>query len=138
MSVKRTITPAGRIGPTDTVVVSFAVTLGPNADDSCWQMTDLTPSGLAPIAGSARWEEVDEEEGVVEATHERPWRVVGQRVDFCVSSDPKVPTQTLRYLARVVTSGSYLWEPAVLQSSVVPEQGVVLPAFDMTVGGLGS
>ena len=138
MSVKRTITPAGRIGPTDTVVVSFAVTLGPNADDGCWQMTDLAPSGLAPIAGPGRWEEVDEEEGVVGPTHERPWRVVGQRVDFCVSPDPKVPTQTLRYLARVVTSGSYLWEPAVLQSSVVPEQGVVLPAFDMTVGGLGS
>ena len=60
MSVKRTITPAGRLGPTDTVVVSFAVTLGPNADDGCWQMTDLTPSGLAPIAGSGRWEEVDD------------------------------------------------------------------------------
>ena len=138
MSVKRTIKPAGRLGPTDTVVVSFAVTLGPNADDSCWQMTDLTPSGLAPIAGSGRWEEVGEEEDVVATTHERPWRVVGQRVDFCVSPDPKVPTQTLRYLARVVTSGSYRWEPAVLQSSVVPEQGVVLPAFDMTVEGLGS
>ena len=50
MSVTRTVTPAGRIGPTDTVVVSFAVTLGPNADDGCWQMTDLAPSGLAPIA----------------------------------------------------------------------------------------
>ena len=111
MSVKRTITPAGRIGPTDTVVVSFAVTLGPNADDGCWQMTDLAPSGLAPIAGWGRWEEVDEEEGVVGRTHERPWRVVGQRVDFCVSPDPQVPTQTLRYLARVVTSGAYRGSP---------------------------
>jgi uncharacterized protein YfaS (alpha-2-macroglobulin family) len=67
-----------------------------------------------------------------------PWRVVGQRVDFCVSPDSKVPTQTLRYLARVVTSGTYRWEPAVLQSSIVPEQGVVLPPFDVTIGGLRS
>ncbi len=100
-------------------------------------MTDLAPSGLAPIATWGRWEEVDEEEGVIGRTHERPWRVVGQRVDFCVSPDPKVPTQTLRYLARVVTSGAYRWEPAVLQSSIVREQGVVLPAFDVTIGGLG-
>ena len=50
----------------------------------------------------------------------------------------KIPTQTLRYLARVVTSGDYRWEPAVLQSSIVPEQGVVLPAFEVTIGGLGS
>ena len=139
MSVKRTITPAGRIGSTDTVVVTFAVTLGPNADDGCWQMTDLAPSGLAPIASwGRRDEEVDEEGGVVGRTHERPWRVVGQRVDFCVSSDPRVPTQKLRYLARVVTSGTYRWEPAVLQSSIVREQGVVLPAFDVRIGGLGS
>jgi hypothetical protein len=67
-----------------------------------------------------------------------PWRVVGQRVDFCVTADPKVPTQTLRYLARAVTSGTYRWEPAVLQSSIVAEQGVVLPAFDVTIGGLRS
>ncbi len=102
-------------------------------------MTDLAPSGLSPIASSGRRdEEVNEEGGVVRRAHERPWRVVGQRVDFCVSPDPKAPTQTLRYLARVVTSGDYRWEPAVLQSSIVPEQGVVLPQFEVTIGGLGS
>ena len=138
MTVTRTVVPAGRIGPTDTVVVSFQVTLGPNADPGCWQLTDLAPSGLAPIATWGRWDEAEEEGAIVGRTHERPWRVVGQRVDFCVSPDPKVPTQTLRYLARVVTSGDYRWEPAVLQSSIVPEQGVVLPAFEVTIGGLGS
>jgi hypothetical protein len=138
LTVTRTVVPAGRIGPTDTVVVSFQVTLGPNADDGCWQMTDLAPSGLAPIATSGRWDEAEEEDTLVGATHERPWRVVGQRVDFCVSPDPKVPTQTLRYLARVVTSGTYRWEPAVLQSSIVPEQGVVLPPLEVMIGGLGS
>jgi hypothetical protein len=65
-----------------------------------------------------------------------PWRVEGQRVDFCVARDPKKPTQTLRYLARVVTPGTYRWEPALLQSSIVFEQGIVLPAFDVTIRGL--
>jgi hypothetical protein len=138
MSVTRTVSPAGRIGPTDTVVVSFAVTLGPNADDGCWQLTDLAPSGLAPIATWGRWEEVEDEDGIAVKTYEFPARVVGQRVDFCVSSNPAYPTRTLRYLARVVTSGVYAWEPAVLQSSIVPEQGVVMPPLDMTIGGLGS
>ncbi len=138
MSVKRAVTPAGRIGPTDTVVVSFQVTLGRNADTGCWQMTDLAPSGLAPIATGGRWEEAEEEGATPGRTHVVPWRVVGQRVDFCVSPDPKVPTQTLRYLARVVTSGTYRWESAILQSSVIPEQGVVLSPFEVTIGGLGS
>jgi uncharacterized protein YfaS (alpha-2-macroglobulin family) len=63
--------------------------------------------------------------------------VVGQRVDFCVYRDPRRPVQTLRYLARVVTPGAYRWEPAVLQSSLVPTQGTILPAFEVTIRGLG-
>ena len=105
-------TRADRIGPTETVVVSLRVTLGPDADDGCWRVTDLVPSGLAPISASARWYEVEDEEGgVVGPTHERPWRVLGQRVDFYVSPDPKVPSQPLRYLARVVTPGPTAGSP---------------------------
>ena len=36
-----------------------------------------------------------------------------------------------------MTSGSYAWEPAVLQSSLVPEQGVIVPATEVTVEGVG-
>jgi hypothetical protein len=131
-SISRMVTPAGAIGATDTVVVSFEVRLGSQADDGCWRVTDLTPSGLAPILGRWSWDE-DEGDGPV-----GPWRIVGQRVDFCLEPDTRRPTQTLRYLARIVTPGTYRWEPAVLQSSLVPEQGIILPASEVTVRGLGS
>ena len=57
-----------------------------------------------------------------------PWRIDGQRVDFCVTVDPKHPTHTLRYIARVVTPGTYAWEPAVIQSSIVREHGKTISA----------
>ena len=136
-TVTRTVTPSGTIGPAQTVVVTFQVALGPEADKGCWLLTDLAPSGLVPIGTSGRWEEAEEDGESSNRFVERPWRVVGQRVDFCVYRDPKRPVQTLRYLARVVTPGAYRWEPAVLQSSLVPTQGTILPAFEVTIRGLG-
>jgi hypothetical protein len=62
-----------------------------------------------------------------------PWGVVGQRVDFCVDRDLEVLKHTMRYRARVVTPGTYRWESSVLQSSIVPEQGIVVPGFDLTI-----
>ena len=132
-SITRSVQPAGVIGATQTVVVTLKVTLGPSADDGCWRVTDLVPSGLVAVDAPGRW--VEEGSPLAYLT---PWRVLGQRVDFCVTRNPKNPTRTLRYLARVITPGTYRWEPAVLQSPIVPEQGIVLPAFDVTIKGLGS
>lgn len=128
----RSVSPAGPIGEADEVVVTLRVTLGPDADQGCWLVTDWAPSGLAPIGGRSRW--YDDEEAVAGGS-EAPWRVVGQRVDFCVTRDPREPTQSLRYLAHVVTPGTYRWEPAVLQSSILRDQGVVLPAMDVEISG---
>ena len=89
------------------------------------------------MSSGGRLEEADDETQTGGAV-ERPWHVVGQRVNFCVERDPRVTVHTLRYLARVVTPGTYRWESAVLQSSLVPEQGTVLPAFNLTIAGLGS
>ena len=60
---------------------------------------------------------------------------MGQRVDFCVTMDPAHPVQTLRYVARVVTSGTYRWEETVLQSALEPGVGTVLPATSLTIAG---
>ena len=49
------------------------------------------------------------------------------------SVDPKHPVQTLRYIARVVSPGTYRWEPAVIQSSIVREHGAVLPATTVVI-----
>ena len=129
----RTVSPAGAIGPTDTVVVTFTVTLGSEARNECWRVTDLAPSGLAPIGGGGSWQE--DVDGNRVWTGASPDFVDGQRVEFCVTRDPKQPVQTLRYVARVVTPGTYLWEPAVLQSELVTDQGVVLQPATVTIKG---
>ncbi len=127
----RSVTPAGRIGSTDTVVVTLRVVLGPDAGTSCWRVTDLVPSGLAPIVSHGSWY-VDEESPPDWLS---PARVAGQRVEFCVGADSKKPTQILRYVARVVTPGTYRWESAVLQSEVVPTQGIIIPSTTVTIRG---
>ena len=130
--LERTATPAGVIGPTDTVIVSLLVTLGPDARDECWRVTDHVPSGLAPISVQGWWDYED-----------RPWTgaspdfVDGQRVEFCVVPNARQPVQTLRYVARVVTPGTYLWEPAVLQSEIVPDQGLAIDPVTITIKGTG-
>ncbi len=128
-TLERQVRPAGAIGETDTVRVTLRVHLGTNAGDECWRLTDLAPSGLAPVGQG--WMN---EDGIVVG----PDRIDGQRVEFCVSPDPTRPDQELSYLARVVDPGTYAWEPAVLQSSVVPDQGVITPAGAVTITPAGS
>jgi hypothetical protein len=135
-TVRRAVTPAGTIGATDTVVVTYRVNLGFEADDGCWRVTDFAPSGLVPI-GAYGWYEESEDQPA-EPAPVSPWRVEGQRVDFCVTRDPRSSMHQLRYLARVVTPGTYRWESTVLQSSLVPEQGIVLPPTEVTIAGMGS
>jgi hypothetical protein len=126
----RRVTPRGAVAPDQVIVVTFAVELAARADDGCWRVTDLVPSGLAPIANAPTWWR-DEEEGAPASV--TPWRVVGQRVDFCVWRDDKRPVQSLRYIARVVTPGTFHWEPAVIQSTVIPEWGAVIPGSELTI-----
>lgn len=128
MTFDRTVTPTGPIAADQLVTVGFSVALGDDADNGCWRVTDLVPSGLAPLAAPPVWPTED-----VPRDSEGPWRIIGQRVDFCVTSDPKVAVHHLRYVARVVTPGTYRWEPAVLQSSVILERGIALPASDIVI-----
>jgi len=128
MSFDRTVTPTGAIAADQLVTVEFSVALGEDPDKGCWRVTDLVPSGLAPLAAPPSWPDESTPPG-----SEGPWRMTGQRVDFCVAFDPKVPVHHLRYVARVVNSGVYRWESAVLQSSVILDRGVVLPAFDLEI-----
>jgi uncharacterized protein YfaS (alpha-2-macroglobulin family) len=130
MSFDRTVTPTGSVAADQLVSVEFSVGLGQDPDGGCWRVTDLVPSGLAPLAAPPFWPD----EGTPSTT-EGPWRISGQRVDFCVSFDPKIPVHHLRYVARVVNPGTYRWEPAVLQSSVILDRGLALPAFDLQIKG---
>jgi hypothetical protein len=132
LSLTRSVTPGGTIGQTDTVVVTLLVGLGSNAGPGCWRVTDLVPSGLAPIDPT----KVDsyDPRGSTAAT---PDSVVGQRVEFCVRYDPELPSHLLRYVARVVTPGTYAWEPAVVQSELIPDQGMALDPTTVIIRGSG-
>jgi hypothetical protein len=79
---------------------------GPQALDGCYQLTDLLPSGLKPVARPHAW---GADPGI-----SYPYRIDGQRVSFCVYKDT-IP-KGAAYYARVVSEGTYTVEPAVIQS----------------------
>jgi alpha-2-macroglobulin len=124
VTVTRTVRPAGVIGPTDTVVVTLTVRLAPAARAEGWTVTDWAPSGLSPI------DRGDWNRAVT------PDTITGQRVVFHVGANRKMGTWTLRYIARVVTPGTYRWEPAILQSDVSPNEGIQVPQARITIAGL--
>ena len=88
------------------VQIILSAKFGPQALDGCYQLTDLLPSGLRPVARPYAW-------GVGPGTN-YPYRIDGQRVSFCVSNAPS--NQGASYWARVVTTGEYTAEPALIQS----------------------
>ena len=49
-----------------------------------------------------------------------PWEVSGQRVSWCIEPG-KIRDFTLGYSARVVSPGTFTWEPAVVQSVAAPD-----------------
>jgi hypothetical protein len=88
------------------VQIILSAKFGPQALDGCYQLTDLLPSGLRPVARPYAW-------GVEPGTN-YPYRIDGQRVSFCVSN--ATSNQGASYWARVVTTGEYTAEPALIQS----------------------
>ena len=137
VSIERRVVPEGAVKATDIVVVTLHVRLPSSVTDldGCWLVTELAPSGLAPIwnADGADYEGSDE---VDTSNAESPSSVTGQVVRFCVTPDVQRPTHVLRYVARVVTPGSYAWEPAVLQSTQDASLGAVVPATRLVINRL--
>jgi uncharacterized protein YfaS (alpha-2-macroglobulin family) len=129
VTVTRTVSPSGSISLTDTVTVTYAVDLDKQTQSTCWQLVDMVPSGLAPLANNA-WQPT---EGDGAWPGETPSSVTGQRVEFCVGMDPKRTEYTVRYNARVVAPGTFAWEPAVLQLVSNPAAGVVVPATTIAI-----
>jgi hypothetical protein len=126
LRLTRTVTPSGPIPPDRLVVVDLTPTFGILAVHGCYQVVDLVPSGLAPVARTDGWVGDDGTIG--------PYSVVGQRVEFCASNDPTALRVTkMRYLARVVTPGDYAWEPAVIQLPDAPQAAAFTPPTRVTI-----
>ena len=106
--------------------VELDYTLGPQALNGCYQVSDLLPSGLKavtrPYAWGIRWP------GGPPVYY--PYAIEGQRVSFCVyRSEEQRP---IVYYARVTGRGEFEAEPAIIQSQKAPES-INLSAADRVV-----
>ncbi len=113
LELARTYTPYPSVPGDAMVEVRLTATLGPGAVGGCYVVTDLVPSGLAPLNLEQQWGYGDPEPD----RYVLPYDIDGQRVCFCASPSPTSRTVKMRYFARVVTSGAYTWESAVIQSA---------------------
>jgi len=127
LELTRSVTPAGTIPTDSVVVVELRPTFGGTAVDGCYDVVESVPSGLAPMTRSDAWVGDD---GTVS-----PYAVVGQQVRFCAdrSTNPRTPL-VLRYLARVITPGTYAWEPAVMRFAEAPGGVALVPAGRVGIG----
>jgi hypothetical protein len=116
ITISRSVRPVGTVGSADLVKVELTVTFGLQAAAGCHQVTELVPSGLTPVGSLASWVDPDSEEPIPANGATMPYDQTGPRVFFC--ADPSSPTSShlLRYYARVVTPGTYAWEPAIAES----------------------
>jgi len=110
VTISRAITPAGDAPDDRLVRVVITVSFTSQATSGCWQITDVAPSGLAPLTRPAH-----------NAAGTGPYEIEGQRVSWCAS--PRSDERTFAYVARVVSPGTYTWEPAVIRSVNAPEIG---------------
>ncbi|MBF8289286.1 MAG: hypothetical protein HW391_254 [Chloroflexi bacterium] len=128
VTISRTVTPAADAPTTGLVRVTLGIIFDTKAPQGCWEVTDRAPSGLAPLAAERFW---DGDQSSA-SWRSAPTDVSGQRVTWCV--DPvRGRYVTLRYAARVVSAGTFTWEPAVIQSGEAPEVGATTPEVYYTI-----
>ncbi|HEX2754166.1 MAG TPA: hypothetical protein VHM48_01810, partial [Candidatus Limnocylindrales bacterium] len=101
--------------------------------NGCRQVTELVPSGLAPVGAWSHWTDPDAEVDPATADVILPYDQSGSQVFFCVGPDAARRAFTLRYVARVVTPGTYVWEPAVAQSGSAEDIANLAPATSITI-----
>lgn len=121
LQLTRTL-PTGPLPPTKVVTVDLQVTFGPAALDGCYEVVEEVPSGLAPIVSP--W---SSDSSVI-----WPMSVTGQEVRFCVPVSTS-RRATLRYAARVVNAGTFVWEPAVMQHDIVREAFTATGSGSVTI-----
>lgn len=126
VTVSRTVTPVDGATDSQLVRVRITVTFGAQSAPGCYRLVDLTPSGLAAISWPWDWDDDPP------ASNEQwPQAVDGQRVSWCAS--PSDDSHVYAYVARVVSPGTYRWEPAVVQFELSPDLGAATPETTYTI-----
>jgi hypothetical protein len=131
VKVERVVSPSGTVDAGKLVVVDLKVTFGNKAPTGCHRVTELVPSGLVPV--TALRAAIDPETGEEIPGVRYPEEQVGQRVVFCAEASRENPVVRLRYVARVITVGRYLWEPTIVESRTSPDRAAIVPAREITI-----
>jgi hypothetical protein len=126
ISIERSVTPGGDAPDDRLVHIRIMVTFGPQSVVGCYRLVDLTPSGLSAVSATAGW---PDDEGTVHANG--PYSLDAQRVTWC--ADPADKSHVYEYSARVVSPGTYRWEPAVLQYELAPGVGASTSASTYSI-----
>jgi hypothetical protein len=126
LQLARTFTPFPEIPGDAMVEIRLTATFGPHVVGGCHEVSDLVPSGLVPMEHY--------QGGAVSnsdpAWYDSPYAIEGQRVSFCVGPSGTVK---MHYFARIVTAGTYTWEPAVIQSAMAAESINLTTSRELTI-----
>jgi hypothetical protein len=129
LQLARTYTPFPTVPGDSMVEIRLTATFGPQVVAGCHEVSDLVPSGLAPVERLQVWPDA----GSPAQPGISPYRIEGQRVSFCVGPSTKSRTVNMRYFARIVTAGAYTWEPAVIQSAMAGESINMTTSRELTI-----
>jgi hypothetical protein len=105
--------------------VDIRVSFGPHAAATCHEVIDHVPSGLVPVGNVAAWIDPDDESVLPDAS--LPYADGNQLVRWCAAPTSKDRTVELRYFARVITPGSYVWQPTVVVAAGATDRASVAP-----------
>jgi hypothetical protein len=130
LELVRTYTPSPTIPGDAMVEVRLTATFGPQVVAGCYEVSDLVPSGLVPMDYYRDWYS---DSNAPSASYISPHRIEGQRVSFCVGPSTESRTVNMRYFARIVTAGTYTWEPAVIQSARAAESINLTTSRELTI-----
>ncbi len=108
----------------DLVRISLPVAHTTISQDGCYQVTDLLPSGLKPIASVYSY-------GLDTGNIWYPYEINGQRVSFCVGKGDE--NKTINYYARVISAGKFRAESALIQSLISPSVFNLSPAGSVSI-----
>lgn len=110
----------------DTVIITLNPTWQTNAPVGCYTIRDHVPAGLAPLVNVYPFYYAD--------TSWYPADVDGNAVSFIVCRGyGNSPPSAITYRVRVVTRGSYLAEPAVMQSIDSPSVAALSGSETVTI-----
>jgi hypothetical protein len=131
IGVSRTIDPS-TAASSDLVRVDLRVSFGAKARNGCYQVVDFVPSGLRPVSTIAGWTQEDED-GYGRPGWVEPYDRTPERVSFCAYRPKGTDSVLLRYYARVVTSGTYMWEPAMARYSASSTRATLTAPDQLTI-----